>query len=352
MASTTANTTAEIKFRRDFFVEFIRNSRYSKFTKNNSNAPITIKEGRQIIDIPLVTRLKANAITGSNTLRGNEEALQSHSDQLTPTYKRNAVTLTNEEREKPAIDLMRAARSALMEWAKEEIRDDISLALGAIDDGTTYNNFADADETLKDSWLSNNSDRVLFGAAKSNNSSNDHSASLSNVDSTTDVLSDGIVSLAKRIAQTADPHIRPIKVNDDEEWFVLFTPSRAFRDFSNDATIQQANRDARMRSVETNPLFTGGDLVWDGVIIREVPELTALSSVGANTIDVDPCYLCGVQAVGYGLGQRPKLIVDNDFDYKFQPGVAVEFKEQIRKLMYNSKQHGMVTVYVSGVADA
>ena len=47
----------------------------------------------------------------------------------------------------------------------------------------------------------------------------------------------------------------------------------SFRDFSQDSAVQQANRDARVRGVETNPLFTGGELVLDGVIVREIPEM-------------------------------------------------------------------------------
>ena len=48
--------------------------------------------------------------------------------------------------------------------------------------------YGTATETQKVAWLVDNADRVLFGAAKSNNSSNDHSASLANVDSTDDKL--------------------------------------------------------------------------------------------------------------------------------------------------------------------
>ena len=153
------------------------------------------------------------------------------------------------------------------------------------------------------------------------------------------------------MAKTADPHIRPIRTKEDEEWYVMFANSMAFRDLKTDSTILQANREAWSRGRD-NPIFRDGDIIYDGVIIREVPEIAVISGVGASSIDVAPCYLCGAQAIGFGLGQRPDIIVDRDYDYGFQPGVAVELKHDIDKLFFNNVQHGLLTVYVSGVADS
>ena len=118
------------------------------------------------------------------------------------------------------------------------------IALGSIN-GVAY---ASASEAQKDAWLVDNADRVLFGATKSNASSNDHSTSLANIDNTTDKLSPAMISLAKRIAQTASPKIRPIKTSEDEEWFVMFAGPQAFRDggqgrFLNDTHFVHFDRD-------------------------------------------------------------------------------------------------------------
>ena len=59
--------------------------------------------------------------------------------------------------------------------------------------------YGTASEAQKDAWLVDNADRVLFGAAKSNNSSNDHSASLANIDNTNDKLTPGAISLLSLI---------------------------------------------------------------------------------------------------------------------------------------------------------
>lgn len=351
MSNTTASSSNVMtRYEREVTKEYIRNNRFSRYTGTGANNIIRIREGLEKVSFPLIPRLKGAGVSGNTSLRGNGEAMPNYAWELTPTYIRHSVEFTKEELDKPAFNMLAEAKPRLQAWAKEQVRDDVIEALGAIYNGTTYSSYATAAEAAKDTWLTNNSDRVLFGAAKSNASSLDHSTSLGNVDSTTDVLSTGIVSLAKRMAKMADPHITPFMTDDDEEWFVLFAGSYAFRDLK--TSLSTVHQNAAPRSLKENPLFRDGDLVWDGVIIREVPEIAVISGVGNSSIDVAPCYLCGTEAVSFGLGKKPGLIVDNSYDYNFQPGVAVELKHQIRKTFFNNIQHGLVTLYVSGVADA
>lgn len=373
MANTqTASALRVKKYLSEFFQEYVRNSRFSRYTGTGNNNVITIKEGRQQIVVPLVTRLTGNGVTGSATLRGNGEQIGNYGLTLTPTYKRHAVEFDKEEMEKPAIDLMMAARPLLMEWSKELQRDDIIEAMGAIYDGTTYAGYGSSAAGANDTWNTNNQDRILYGTAKSNLTAGNHTTSLSAIDTTADKLDTDIVSLAKRMAQQASPHIRPLKSSEDEEAFIMFCDPYAFRDLKADTAIQNAQREGLQRGAQYQPLFTGGDLLWDNVIIREIPEIAdfidgtsgtngiwggaatadGLSTAGNGGTRVGVCFLCGQQAVSYGLGQRPRIVTDNTFDYGFQPGVAVELKHDIQKSYFNLKQHGMVTVFVSAARDA
>lgn len=372
MANTTVSSDLRVKrYLSDFFQEYIRNSRFSRYTGTDSNNVITIKEGRQQIVVPLVTRLKGNGVSGSSTLRGNGESIGNYGLTLTPTYYRHAVEFDKEEMEKPAIDLMTAAKPLLMDWAKELQRDHIIEAMGAIYNGTTYSSYGSAAAAALDTWNTNNQDRILYGAAKSNLSAGNHTTSLGNIDTTNDKLDTDIVSLAKRMAQQADPHIRPLRTSEDEEAFIMFCDPYAFRDLKADTAIQQAQREGLQRGAQFQPLMTGGDLLWDNVIIREIPEIAdfidgtsgtngvwggsstadSLNTSGNGGTRVGVCFLCGQQAVSYGLGQRPRTVVDKDYDFGFQPGVAVELKHDIRKSYFNNVQHGMVTVFVSAARD-
>ena len=360
MALTTAQTGLTPQQWDDkFFMEYVRESRFKRYMGTDENSIIHLKEDLtkkkgDKVTFAAVNKLTGAGVTGNSTLEGNEEALDSRSMALTVAPLRHAVAVTDWDDQKSAIDLRNTAKTALKLWAMEKMKNDIILAMSSIN-GVAY---ASATEGQKDAWLVDNADRVLFGAAKSNNSANDHSASLANVDATNDVLSPAAISLMKRIAQTASPAIRPIRLNEDEEWFVLFTGSRAFRDLSQSTVMQQANRDARVRSTD-NPLFTGGSLVWDGVIIREVPEIGVLAGVGATAIDVQPAYLCGAQAVGVAWAQRTKTTTDIR-DYGFIQGVGLQEMRGIGKLIFGDgtndtddlKDHGMVTGFFAGVADA
>jgi hypothetical protein len=369
MANTTVASELVVKkFLSDFFKEFVRGNRYSRYTGTGSNNVITIKEGRKLIEVPLVNRLSGTGVSGSQTLRGNGEPLPNYGMTLTPTYHRNAVEADKEELEKPNIDLMRAARSGLLDWSMEKIRDDVTEAFGAIHNGTVYVNYGDATQAQLDSWASNSDDRVLYGNATSNHSG-DHSADLAKVDVGNDLFSAASVSLMKRMAKNSRPRIRPMKISEDEEIFIAFCDSFNFKFLKTDLSTKHQNAMPRSRA---NPLWRDGDLEYDGVIIREIPEIgdfidnafgsdwVDLATSGATSQRVSPVFFCGAQAAAYGLGQRPRIIVDRLTDYEFNPGTAVELKHDIKKAFFDDNptgtssqhvQHGMVTGFFSAVSD-
>jgi N4-gp56 family major capsid protein len=357
MALTTARTGLTPQQWDDkFFTAYVRENRFKRYMGTDENSIIQLKEdltkkSGDSVTFALVNELTGSGVTGNTTLEGNEESLDSRSHRVSVNPLRHAVAVTDWDEQKSAIDLRDAGKMMLKMWMMTKMRDGLISALGSIN-GIAYGS---ATEAQKDTWLVDNADRVLFGATKSNASSNDHSTSLGNVDNTTDKLSPAIVSLAKRIAQTASPRIRPIRLNEDEEWYVMFAPSQSFRDLSNDSTMVQANREARDRGKD-NPLFTGGALIWDGVIIREIPEISTVSN---GTIDCAPNYLCGAQALGVAWAQRTKTTTDTR-DYGFVHGVGLAEIRGIEKLVFGSgagdtddlKQNGVVTVWTAGVADA
>lgn len=371
MANTTTGSSLVVtKYLSDFYEEYVRKSRFAPYTGTTANNIIVIKEGKQKINVPLVTRLKGNGVSGSTTLRGNGEAISNYSFELTPTYYRHATEFDREEMEKPNIDLMKAARPLLMDWAMSLQRNQVIEACNAVYNGTTYANYGTATNAAMDTWLANNSDRVLYGALKSNHTTTlDHSTSLSNIDTSADKMSVTIMDVAKRVAQQADARIRPLRTNGDKEMFVCFHDPYAFKNLAADTTITAAQREVIGKS---DPIFLGGGFLFNNILHIEVPEIAdfidgttgtnglwggsatanGLHTAGASTTRVGVSFLCGQQALGYGLGQEPRIIVDRLYDFEFQPGVAVELKQDIKKAYFNSKQHGMVTIFTSAARDA
>lgn len=342
----------------DFFTEYLRDGRFRPYMGTDEFSMIQLKDdleskAGQQLSITLINRLKGSGVVGRNVLKGNEEAMDQRTFVFSVDRVRNAVLHDRLDEEFSAINLVTAKRAIIKDWFMERMRDEIITAFGSIN-GVPYSL---ATEGQKDTWLTDNADRVLFGAAVSNGSSNDHSVALANVDNTADKFTGASLSLLKRRAKNANPRIRPIKVNGDEEWYVAFAGTNTFRDFTLDAAVQQANRDARERG-EDNPLFTGGDLLWDGVIVREVPEIPDIIGVGNAGINVGPVYLCGAQDLGIAWKQRTKVIEDND-DYGAKKGAGAEEIRQIAKLTFgkgagdrdNQVQNGQVTGYFAAVSD-
>ncbi|MBI5136897.1 MAG: DUF4043 family protein [Nitrospirae bacterium] len=356
MTATTIPTALRVKQWDDqFFSDYIRASRFNKYMGPSENAVIhtkqnlTKKKGDTIV-FGLVNELNNAPTTGSAVLEGFEEALGLRSHPISVDALRHAVVLTELEEQAGPMDLRNAAKTRLKTWAMKHLRDDIVAALGSVD-GVAY---SAATATQKNTWNTNNADRLLY-ATPAHYTAGDHAASLAAI-AATDTLTPDMVSRAKRMALAASPAIRPVTVKDDEEWLVLFCHGNAFRDLKATTGMMQANREAWGRG-QDNPLFSGGDLVWDGVVIKEVPEIAAVGAVGTAGALVVPAYLCGAQAVGVAWAQRTRTVTQ-DTDYQFRHGVAVQEIRGVQKLRFGTgaadtdvpKDHGVLTLFCAGAA--
>lgn len=376
MTNSSVNSSNVVtKWQKKANREFVREGRFGPFIGKDDNSIIQVKQDLKTVSIPLVAKISGNGVTGSQQLSGNEKALANYAFTLTPTYYREGVLVDNEENEKSEFELVEEARPALMNWAMELKRNHIIDALGGVQAGGVYYNYKDASAANLDTYNTNNQDRVLYGSAKSNNTSGNHTASLANIDTTNDKLDAGIVTLAKRMAKNANPIIKPYRIKGDEDWYVFFVDSYGFRDLKEDSTIAQANREAWARGKD-NPIFAGGDLLYDGVIIKEVEDFSIFidgdssgtvwdGAWGANAASGDGLndggnggsrigvgFLCGTQAVGFGLGRMPSFKRRKEDDYEHQNGVGLSLKHDIKKMFYNNKQHGALTVFYSAAIDS
>jgi len=351
----------------EFFVEYLRKNQFSVYFGTTENALIQIqtdltrKDGDSIM-FPAVRNLVGAGVTGNTILEGNEEILNARSLKLTVSAFRHAVAMSDWDIQKSVIDLRNAARTVLMNWSIAKLRNDIISSLGAMT-GDTYLqvSYGAATAAQRNYWTTNQNGagRVLYGHLKANASSNVMATALLTLAAGTDTLSAAIVTLAKRMARTASPAIRPIRVNNDEEWYVMFVPSMAFRDLMKDTLITNALQYAWNRGSD-NPLFTAGDILYDGVIVREIPEIPVISGAGASGVDVGPCYLCGAQALGIAYAQRTTSTT-NTRDYGYMHGVGIQEIRGVGKLRFGTDpttdevkpvDHGIVTVFVAAPSDA
>jgi len=371
MADTRVSTGLTVEqWDSKYFTEYLTENRYAGEMGTNENSIIQVKENLMKkpgdrINFALVNKLTQDAITGRAVLEGNEEDMASRSFELAVDKRRNAVRVAEIDEQFSAIGLREAGKSVLKDWSLKDTERLISKALGVMSDGTSniLMNATDiaaaGNQTVLDAWLANNSDRVFFGNDAYTASSGDLSAGLATLTAATaaENLTAANISKMKFIAlNRANPKIRPIRTEaNGRKYFILYTHPLAFRDLKNDTTITTAQREVRLE-MENNRLFKGGDLLWDGVIIKEDYDLydySTLTGVG-DTSTVVPAFLCGAQAVGAAYAKR-WTSKEQTFDYGDKRGVAVEAIYGVDKLRFGTgtgdrttpKDHGVVTGFFS-----
>ncbi len=360
--TTHAAGLAVQKWDAKFFKEYIQENPFKPYMGTSSNSIIQMKEDTvkryQKVTFALVNRLTGAGQTGANTLEGNEEDMDSRSFAVTVDKLRNAVRVADIEEQYSAIDLRKAGKETLKDWAMEfGSMNRIIAALASIN-GVAYGS---ASEANKDVWLTDNQDRTLFGGTvtASPQTGTDMSAVLgamtvanSGWDSEGDAAA--FLSRLRRKALKANPKLRPIRVAGmNQRWFVVFVGTLTMADIKNDAKIMNAQKDVSLKH-QNNKLFQGGDIEWDGMIIHEVDNIDPApwATAGAASIPLAPVYLCGAQAIAHGLAKRWRSVVEK-FDYEDKVGCAIETIDAIEKMTFGTgaadtddlKDHGIATGY-------
>lgn len=281
MAETLiASSLEKQKWSSDYFAEYIRESGFLPYMGRKSTSVFVTKyemssENGKTINIPLITKLNAAGVRGSGVLDGKEEQLGNYNCAVSLDWVRNAVKVPKSTQYKTEIDLLNAGRDMLKLWSADTLRTDMikylagptvtTSSVPATDIVDTDGNVVVAGATAANynTWCAANQDRILFGSVISNYNAT-HATGLANVDSVNDKLTAATVSLAKRMAKNASPAIRPFRLEDGREYFVMFAGARSFRDLKNDSVMINANRDARAREgggMNDNPLFQDGETV-------------------------------------------------------------------------------------------
>jgi N4-gp56 family major capsid protein len=341
-----------------YFTEYLNSNWFKQFMGTGSSKMIQVKEDLtkkpgDAVTFTLVNKLSGTAKGSTEALEGAEEEASLRSFLVRVREYAHAVKFKKFEAQKTAIDLRQAHKDILMDWNMELDRDNIIEAMMSIN-GTA---FASADATARNAWLVDNADRVLFGALKSNASSGVHATALATIDNADDKLTPGAISLMKRIANAANPKVRPFKVRTsigETDAYVLFAHPLHVRDLSLNSTFVAANREARNRGID-NPLFNGADYMWENVAIYTIEDIPTVSS----TVVTAPAFLCGAQALGMAWAMRPETVTE-DFDYKRATGMAVKQWYKVEKLRFGTgatdttdyKDNGIVTGFFAAVADA
>jgi hypothetical protein len=373
-----------IVFKREILREFVRQNMFSPYMGNGLTNIIRVlndlKAGGEQVNVPLTSALRATAIA-NGTLVGAEEAIDNYGFRMWIDWARNAVKTNRQEIHRDSAAIYDIARPLLSDWGKELIKNEICDAFLSIPSITAPANLGTAngqrvngftwDNTTtsgasgssnRDQWTSDNADRILFGNTIGNAVSNVWATAAALVDNTSGKLTGASLKLMKRRAMNAVPRIRPYQTNDGYDFWIAFCDPNAFRDLSNDQTIVNSHLYARPREgrYKENPLFNDGDILYDGVIVRQVPELliripTLFKTAGAGGIQINAVHLCGQSAMCQFYGQLPRPTRLEQTDYDFNRGVGIEMAYGLGKVAKTTsskfKEWGVFTGFFASVND-
>jgi hypothetical protein len=366
MAETRVNSTLTPTIWDDqFSTEFFQTNPFSAYSGTDSNNPIVMKEDFRSqrgngITFEFITNLKRGTIYDRQPLRGHEDKLGEYGDRIFWRMRKKGISMHELDQDLAAIDLRKAAKGNLRTWADEDVKWETMDRLGDVGAACDVP-WATAAASDKNTWVTNNSDRVLFGAGRSNYSTT-FATAVGNVDSTNDKLTRSSLSMLKRMALTASPRITPLRVESrsNRRYYVAFAHPFVFRDFRGDSESLRAG----VSVIERNEsIFLGGDLEYDGVILHEVDDMPIYTGIGNGGIDVSPVYLMGQEALGWAIKSRYATREQKD-DYQQVEGIGMIGKWGMKKLCYNStfdvgaadstvygKQRGVVTGFFSATGD-
>ena len=383
MAITTPQANNKlVQYRKELIKEYIRENMFSPYMGESPTSIIRMlydnKKGGEQVNIPIVTSLKG-AAKSTGTLTGAEEAINNYGMRAWVDWARHAVATTDADEQKDSADIFGEAKPMLSDWGKELQRDEIIQAFMSLpsesapaglgtDAGQRVNGVLyDAATTSQlNAWAVDNADRVLYGNAVGNYSGV-HATDIGKIDATADKFKKASVSLLKRVAKLASPRIRPFKTKDGYDYFVAFAPTTCFRDLK--ADLDTVHQNALARS-QDNLIFQAGDLMYDGVIIREVPEIDTfvddvwdsgiagnLKTGGNGTSRVAPVFFCGQSAIAMPWAKMPTPTFRDQTDYQFVKGAGVKMCYGVAKVFQKNAtsdlvQWGMVNGFFSAPADA
>lgn len=309
---------------------------------------LTSKPGDTItygLRMQLSQNLSLDPLGSTHTYEGNESDFTVYSDSITIDEVGQAMrwkTLMDAQRVK--FDQVVEARAALSDYIADLVDtwffNQIAGNNAVTNTLKTGNNSVSAPDSNHHIW------------AGTGNTADEDLASTDTFD-----LED--IDRAVEWAKTRSPAMRPIRLSNGGEYFVLFIHpyvTTALRASSSTWTTIQ--RDLLQGGfVDKNPILTGALGVYNGVILMEsfrVPT-GVNSSTDASISTVRRNILCGAQAAGIGWGRfqgNPNRFkwVEKDFDYGRQQGVAAYALGGLKKIRFNSEDYG--TIVISSYADA
>lgn len=303
------------------------------------------------LTIGLRTQLDGDGQIGTATLKGNEEELDFLSDDLYIDNQRHAVKIKGViSQQRVLFDLRSEAKSGLVDWWKKRV--DIGL-LNQLAGNT-------AQTSLK--YTANNAVTAPDAAHKIYGGGATASNQLTDVSFGFDIT---MIDKMVFLAETLPTPIRKANYGESYEGYCLELHPTQILQMRTNMSQGQWNEIqlAAMKGGEItkNPIFTGADGYYNGVVIRKDARVpwgdnsqgnamhhTDLGTPGAGKTNVARGIFMGAQAAGIAFGRaggRPEKFrwVEALDDYEDEYGVAASMIWGAKKMIFNAKDFSVIT---------
>lgn len=301
--------------------------------------------------ITLVTDLEGDGIMGDYDLEGNEEALKAYDEAITIDQIRNANRTTGKmANQRTVVNFRDQSKDKLAYWLADRIDQMAFLTLSGVGydmhtNGATRAVKA-AGKNLTD--LSFASD-VSAPSARRHVRWDKASGALVDGDTTAVTAADKVSyeMLVNARALAKDRYIRGSIADGNDEFYHVFLSPHQMKDLKLDADYLANIRNAGSRGEKKNPLFTGGIVTQDGLVIHEFRHVfnttgaTAGNKWGAGDVNGSRALIVGAQALALADLGTPGW-EEETFDYGNQHGISVNKILGFRKPRFHNIHDGDV----------
>lgn len=350
MATTSygVNDNLAVKlWAKKLFAEALKSTSYADLMGSGSENVIQVRnetnksEGDRI-RIGLRMQLTGEGVSGDGTLEGQEEALTTYTDDVFIDQLRHAVRSAGKMSEQRVpFSVRNEARLGLQDWWADRLDtwffNQVCGYVPQTDVRFTGQQAVTAPGTSSQVWI---------GAA-----SNDQGLGSG------DTITLAGIDKAVVTAKTRSIPLRPATIRGRKLYVMFLHPFqvRDLRQASSGQTwldIQRALVQGGLKDEKSSPIYAGGEMVgvYNGVLLLENTRVTqgANSSTGAAITTVRRAPLLGAQAAAFAYGQKQGATemswVEELFDYENQLGVSAGMIAGLKKLRFNSIDHGTIVL--------
>lgn len=332
------------KWSKDLMKEALARTYGLRFMSSGNNNLIKVKNELKDygykVTFGLRTQLQGKGVSGDGTLEGKEEPLSIYTDSVQINQLRHAVrTKGRASEQRVPFSTREEAKDALADWWSARIDTSLFNQLAGITG-------LDLEYTGENAVTATDSDHAIYAGEDSEASLSDTAGNQFTIS-----LLDEAIERAKTFSQASGTGnlMRPIRAGGND-YFACFLHPNQVHDLRTEVDTSKITwydvQKAQLQGGDgkTNPIFTGALGVYNGVILHE----SNYVPLAPGRTDVRRALFCGAQAgnLAFGKGDGPNRMtwVEELYDYKNQLGVAAGMVWGLKKAMFNSQNHSVITI--------